>query len=200
MSVEHKSLRDEVLFVIGRASEPLDSGKIYERCELADEMKQVSNAIFQLKAAGKIVNAEGEGRARYVLASGTSAPAPAGKAGRPAAEIPVLGTHAEKPKADPVAAGLDLVERAVDKLIAAPSAVRPEPVEVRQSAGSLADAMLDRTRKQLARPAVRPVRWWIDQNGGIEILDDGEALSIDPVQTERMARLVMAFHDALEDV
>lgn len=84
MSVQHKTLRDEILFVIGRATIALNSSEIYERCTLADEMKQVSNAIFQLKDAGKIEAAEGDGRKRYKLADGLAAPAPAGKAGRPA--------------------------------------------------------------------------------------------------------------------
>ena len=38
MSVQHKSLRDEILFVVGRSSLPINSGEIYERVELADEM------------------------------------------------------------------------------------------------------------------------------------------------------------------
>jgi hypothetical protein len=226
MSVEHKSMRDEVLFVIGRASEPLDSGKIYERCELADEMKQVSNAIFQLKAAGKIVNAEGEGRARYLLASGTPAPAPAGKAGRAtktslapasvladfadatgrlAVEVPVLGTPAEKQNSDPVADGLDLVEQAAGKRIAAPSAVRPEPVEGRQSAERLADALLAGSRAQLERQGMirghlrlDTPRWWIDQNGSVEILDGDETVVLGPTQARRMAQMLLAAHEALE--
>lgn len=82
MTIQHKSLRDEILFVIGRASEPLDSGQIYERCELADEIKQVSQALWGLKEAKKLTVVEGSGRPRYVLANGVSAPAPAGKAGR----------------------------------------------------------------------------------------------------------------------
>lgn len=80
--MKHKSLRDEILYVIGRATAPLSGPEVYERVELAEEMKQVSNALFQLKDAEKIVRVDGDGRARYRLADGVAAPAPAGKAGR----------------------------------------------------------------------------------------------------------------------
>jgi hypothetical protein len=194
MSVEHKSLGDEVLFVIGRASEPLDSGQIYERCDLADEIKQVSNAIFRLKTDGKIVNAEGEGRARYVLASGVKAAAPAGKAGRPAAvEVPVLGSPPFEAKAI-IHTNPDQVAQALGYVEAAQAAKGTAP---KRNDAALADALLDKTRAQLGRPAVR---WWIDQDGGIAIDDDGAAVFVDHVQAERMARLLMSFHDALEDV
>lgn len=83
MTIQHKSLKDEILFILGRASEPLDSGQIYERCTLAEEVKRVSDALWILRTDGKIAFAEGDGRKRYVLAKGTHAPAPAGKAGRP---------------------------------------------------------------------------------------------------------------------
>jgi hypothetical protein len=195
MSVEHKSLRDEILFVIGRSSMPLSSGEIYERCEMVDEMKQVSNALFQLHAAGKIERLKGDGKLTYMLAKGVNAPAPAGKAGRPAAvDIPALGDEpglngsagktVGTPKADPVEAGLDLVEQAVD-------------VVPRLAAEKLADALLDRTRKQLGR---RPhaMRWWIDQDGMVEIVDGDHSVVLDPRQAQRMAQMVLATHEALE--
>jgi hypothetical protein len=187
MSVEHKSLRDEILFVIGRASAPLSSGEIYERCDLADEMKQVSNALFQLHAAEKITRNKDDGKLTYTLNKGVSAPAPAGKAGRPAAvEIPVLGTPAEKPKEDPVAQGLDLVEMATDPA-------------TRINAERLADALLEKTRAQLAKPAPA-VRWRIDQDGGIEILCGEDAVMLGRDQAERMAVMLMASFDALDQL
>lgn len=120
--IQHKSLKDELLYLIGRASAPLSSADLYEKCELADEVAKVAKAVANLQSDGKIVRVTGEGRARYTLAPGVDAPAPAGKTGRskavqkddaargaaqtpPAAaagiEIPTLGTAAaRKPKAD----------------------------------------------------------------------------------------------------
>lgn len=151
MTVQHKSLRDEILFVIGRSSLPLNGSEIYERCELAEEMKQVSNALFQLKDIGKIVAAEGEGRPRYVLADGVTAPAPAGKAGRPTEAAP-----AAAPLADP---GISL-DGAAGKTQRA-KAEEPKADHIPQagkmvepSAESLADAILAKLRKQLSEQSM----------------------------------------------
>ncbi|MDA8254162.1 MAG: hypothetical protein M0Z99_00755 [Betaproteobacteria bacterium] len=162
--IQHKSLRDEVLYVIGRATAPLSGPEIYERCELADEMKQVSDALFQLKDAEKIVRVEGEGRARYKLAAGVMAPAPAGKAGRPhvadpdaappKAKAPAPARSAARPAAKPslpvidipppgYAADTQLTEREKGRVEAAlhraekgsaAPAVLAEPVEAQRSA------------------------------------------------------------------
>lgn len=99
--IQHTSLKAELLYLIGRASAPLSGAELYERCELADEIVQVSKALANLQSDGKIVRVPGEGRARYTLADGVAAPAPAGKAGRskavescesgpPALDIPTL--------------------------------------------------------------------------------------------------------------
>ncbi len=148
MTVQHKSLRDEILFVVGRSSIALNGSEIYERCELAEEMKQVSNALFQLKDIGKIVAAEGEGRPRYVLADGVAAPAPAGKAGRPTEAAP-----APAPLADP---GIGL-EGAAGKTQRA-KAEEPKADHIPQagkmvepSAENLADAIIARLKKHFTR-------------------------------------------------
>lgn len=82
MIVQHKSLKDELLYLIGRATAPMSSAELYEKCELADEIAKVAKAVANLQGDGKIVRAPGEGRARYTLAAGVPAPAPAGKEGR----------------------------------------------------------------------------------------------------------------------
>lgn len=209
MSVEHKSLRDEVLFIIGRASEPLDSGQIYERCELAEEVKRVSDALWVLRTDGKIAFAEGEGRKRYVLASGVAAPAPAGKAGRqavtpaepglPKIDIPTLGdpgislngaagktqrAKADEPKADHLAGAGKLIQ----------------VVDVDASAARLADAMIAKSRVQLAPGMEGGPLWWIDQDGCLEISDRGDnglLVEFSREQARLMAAMVLAVHDEL---
>ncbi|MDA8258354.1 MAG: hypothetical protein M0Z99_22450 [Betaproteobacteria bacterium] len=179
MTVEHKSLRDEVLFILGRATAPLDGGEIYERATLADEMKQVSNAIFQLKAAKKIERVEGDGRARYVLAKGTATPAPAGKAGRPAADPGLsldgaAGSARRAPDA-PITGIRPAAESDPDPLpvvdipiLGESGSVAPFVLQIAEekadgtmvlrgmdvdaSAARLADAMLARSREQLSAP------------------------------------------------
>ncbi len=84
--IKHTTLKGELLYLIGRASSPLSSAELYERSELADEIVKVSKALANLQNDGKIVRVEGPGRARYKLADGVAAPAPAGKAGRSKAE------------------------------------------------------------------------------------------------------------------
>ena len=80
--IKHTTLNNELLYRIGRASTPLSSAELYERCELADDITKIAKAINNLQSDGKIVRVEGEGRARYKIAPGMVAPAPAGKAGR----------------------------------------------------------------------------------------------------------------------
>lgn len=112
--IQHKSLRDEVLYIIGRASAPMHSLEIYERAKMADEVEQVSKALWALNDAGKITRIDGAGRARYKLADGVAAPAPAGKAGRSkavqaddaaAARAPLTGI---RPAAEPGLPVLDI--------------------------------------------------------------------------------------------
>lgn len=111
MTMQHTSLKGELLYLIGRATTPLSCADLYEKCELADEVAKVAKALANLQSDGKIVRVEGDGRARYKLAPGVTAPAPAGKKGRsravqaddaaraaarPApteAGLPVLDTH-----------------------------------------------------------------------------------------------------------
>lgn len=81
-AIQHKSLKDELLYLIGRATAPMSSADLYEKCELADEIVKVAKAVANLQGDGKIQRAPGEGRARYTLAAGVAAPAPAGKEGR----------------------------------------------------------------------------------------------------------------------
>lgn len=209
MTIQHKSLRDEILYILGRASEPLDSGQIYERCTLAEEVKRVSDALWILRTDGKIAFAEGDGRKRYVLASGVAAPAPAGKAGRQAEtpaepgllkiDIPTLGdpgvslngaagktqrAKADKPKADHLAGAGKLIQ----------------VVDVDASAARLADAMLSKNRQQLRRPAEpAPLRWWINQDGGVELAhpDVSDTITLSAHQAIRLATMVMAVHDEL---
>jgi hypothetical protein len=100
MSIEHKSLKDEILHIIRRSTLPLDSGEIYERCTLAEEIKRVSDALWVLRTEGKIEFAPGDGRKRYVMATGVSAQVPADKPEyMPLIDIPSLGVPVA-PQAD----------------------------------------------------------------------------------------------------
>lgn len=150
MTIQHKSLRDEVLFIIGRATAPLSCNEIYERCELADEVDQVSKSVWSLKNEEKIVRVEGEGRARYKLATGIAAPAPAGKEGRSKAvqkddaaaaqPAPLTGIRpdAEPARPAPAAAADDEISKGLDL------------VEARLKDERLADAIIARLKLQLA--------------------------------------------------
>lgn len=187
MTIQHKSLRDEILFVIGRATAPLNSSEIYERCTLADEMKQVSNAIFQLKDLGKIAAAEGDGRKRYTLAPGVSAPAPEGKAGRPpeasaapaepaAAAAPVTGTSVGRspirPAPEPGLPVLDIPKPAEAAPPACPGPVaglfdeRVEDLAAGSNAERLADAIIARLKRELA-----PTMCELEASAGLDRLN-----------------------------
>ena len=168
--IQHKSLKDELLYLIGRATAPMSSADLYEKCELAEEVSNVAKAVANLQSDGKIVRAEGEGRARYKLAAGVAAPAPAGKTGRskavqqddaapaqsapltgirpapestpPALDIPTLGDRpadAGKPMPNEAAAADDAaIAKGLDL------------VEAQLSSERLADAILERLKRQLA--------------------------------------------------
>ncbi|MHB1053497.1 MAG: hypothetical protein ACYCZT_10570 [Thiobacillus sp.] len=213
MTVEHKSLRDEVLFIIGRATAPLDGSEIYERATLADEMRQVSNAIFQLKAAKKIGRVEGEGRARYTLAKGTAALAPAGKAGRPAADpglsldgaaggarrapdAPVTGIRPALSQSPEMAA----MQKIADHF---PDAGKKVEVSLSPGAAKLADAIIAESRGQLAPTLDGGPQWWIDQDGCLEISDRGDngiLVEFTREEARRMAEMIVATHDVLEQL
>lgn len=200
MSVQHKSLKDEILFIVGRASEPLDNSQIYERCELAEEVKRVSDALWVLRTEGKIAFAEGEGRKRYVLANGTSAPAPAGKAGRQAAaalpviDIPTLSDPGIS--LDGTAGKAQRGPAKKSKFAADAGKVMLRGIDVDASAARLADAMIAKSRVQLSAP---PLRWWIDQDGGLEIAAQGkdDTVALSREQAARMAEAVLAVHDQM---
>lgn len=171
MTIQHKSLKDELLYLIGRSTAPMSSADLYEKCELADEVTKVAKAVANLQSDGKIVRVEGDGRARYKLATGVAAPAPAGKAGRsmavqkddaahsrpPGLDIPQLGDH---PADAEIAKGLDLVNAQLfaERLADDPEvsgdlyarAKNSEQVAQQLSDERLADAIIARLKRQLA--------------------------------------------------
>ena len=163
MTVQHKSLEDEILFLLGRSSTPLDVGQLYERAELAEEIKQVSNALYRMKAAKKITRVEFESRRCYKLADGVAAPAPAGKAGRPVAAAPAEGAGLLTvgygiPPADIPAIGdpgISLDGTAGKTQRAKPVKPKADHVaaagkEIEPSAEDLADAILAKTKRLFA--------------------------------------------------
>lgn len=223
MSIQHNSIRDEILYVIGRASAPLNGSEIYERCTMTDDMKQVSNSLFQLKSLGKIESAGPDGgRMRYRLADGASAPAPAGKAGRPvddAPGLPVLDIPA--PDDSPVGGA--------SAPIGAPVAGKPAPTKAkgRQSARcEQVSTLLDTDAERLAdafagKPAPTKIetiasphavlssriqsggaRWRISSELHLEIVPGGdeETAVMTRAEAVRLARLILACDQALEAV
>ena len=82
MTIQHQSLKAELLYLIGRATAPLSCIELYEKCDLAEDVAKVAKALANLQSDKKIARVPGEGRARYTLAEGVAAPAPAGKTGR----------------------------------------------------------------------------------------------------------------------
>lgn len=173
MTIQHKSLEDEILFILGRSSAPLDAGQVYERVELADEPKQVSNALYRMKHAKKITPVEHDSRRCYQLADGVAAPAPAGKSGRSRAvqkddaaaaqSAPLTGI---RPAVDPmrrtapaaagddeISKGLDLVQQHAAPEVSGDLYARAKnstQVEDRLKDERLADAILARLKRQLA--------------------------------------------------
>lgn len=208
--IQHKSLKDELLYLIGRASAPLSSAELYEKCELADEVAKVAKAVANLQSDSKIVRVPGEGRARYQLASGVSAPAPAGKTGRSKAvqqddargrpvtgicpaDIPILG--------DP---GIGLNGAAGKTRRANPqNPQKPKSVEVNLTpeSAALADAIISASREQLAPGLEGGPQWWIDQDGCLEISDlsdNGLLVEFSREQAHLMAEMILATHIVLE--
>lgn len=167
--IQHTSLKAELLYLIGRATTPLSCAELYDKCELADDITKVAKALANLQSDGKIVRVEGEGRARYKLAPGVVAPAPAGKMGRSKAvqtadaagvppaqplDIPTLAdpgiglegaagktqrAKADKPKADPVPRAGKMAGGCDEGLA---------------DAVILADAIIAKLRKQLSEQAI----------------------------------------------
>lgn len=146
-AIKHPNLKAELLYLIGRASTPLSSAELYERSELADETVQVSKALCNLQSDGKIVRAPGEGRARYTLADGVTAPAPAGKAGRSKA---VQADDAAAANAAPLTG----IRPAADHFPGARKMVAADPVPLAGAfdAARLADAIIARIKKHFTRP------------------------------------------------
>ena len=161
MKITHPNLRAELIYLIGRASAPVTSAELYDRCELADDVVKVSKALNNLCELGKIERAPGEGRARYVLPAGTKTSAPAGKAGRSKAVqrddstradvLPAAREPAENPPKPATAAAPapNDVEQARLALLARAHRAPPEPTQAKADA-KLADAILARLKRDLA--------------------------------------------------
>lgn len=67
MTTQPKTLRDEILHVLSRASAPMNTGEIYERCQLTDEIKRVVDAVYILRTEGRIEAVDAPGRKQYKL-------------------------------------------------------------------------------------------------------------------------------------
>lgn len=65
MTTRPKNLRDEILHILGRASQPMNTGEIYERCQLTDKIKRVVDAVYTLRIEGRIERIDAPGRATY---------------------------------------------------------------------------------------------------------------------------------------
>ena len=178
MSIQHPTLKAEVLYVIGRATAPLSTPEIYDRCEQAEDVAQISKAVWQLANEGRIERIDGEGRARYRLVDGQKAPAPAGKAGRSkavqrddakrestAAMAEICGRknmRRSDPANPPAPAEKNTVAEA-EKMVAATLrelaaeySAPPESTSNKADA-SLADAILARLKRDLAPVFGKPV-------------------------------------------
>lgn len=143
---QHPSLKAELLYLIGRATSPLSSADLYERCELADDVIKVSKALANLQADSKVVRVEGPGRARYKLADGVATPAPAGKAGRSKAVQQDDAAQAAapiRPAADPGLPRLDIPAGGVAPTVPA------EPRTMREK--GRVEAAFQRAKKDTAR-------------------------------------------------
>ncbi len=207
--IKHTSLKGELLYLIGRATAPMSGAELYEKSELADEIVKVSKALANLQSDGKIVRAAGEGRARYKLADGVAAPAPAGKMGRSkavqkddAAQAPLTGV---RPAPEPALPKLDIPTLGLGESLggaAGKTQRKPDPsglrekgreeaahhaasaggkieVHLPQESAALADAIIAASREQLAPGLEGGPQWWIDQDGGLEIADRGDVLLIE---------------------
>lgn len=165
------SQNEEILSAIRYAPGPISAVDIYEQCRGIESIKDVSSRLSQLFAQGKvareeIVTANNRKGFAYSLPkkqpAGEAAAAPA-EAGNPASDIPTLGellgapekpvvpakaakpARKAKPKADPVAAGLDQVAAAVSA-----SKVQPETAKPATDAARIADAIIAHLKPLLA--------------------------------------------------
>lgn len=165
---KHDSLSAELMYLIGRATAPMSSAELYEKCELTDDITNVASTLSELKSQGRIVRVEGEGRARYALADGITAPAPAGKAGRSKAVRKDAAAHASTPRGDtlppiviptlesPLPASATAGQPdGLDKIAAAHRA--PAEGDHAKADARLADALIARLKRDLAPVFGKPV-------------------------------------------
>ena len=148
MKITHPNLRAELIYLIGRASAPVTSAELYDRCELADDVVKVSKALNNLCELGKIERAPGEGRARYILPAGTKTSAPAGKAGRSKAV-----QRDDSTRADVLPAAREPAENPPKPA----TATAPAPDHIVDANKMLADAILARLKRDLAPLFGKPV-------------------------------------------
>lgn len=170
--IQHTSLKGELLYLIGRASAPPSGAELYERCELADEIAKVSKALANLQSDGKIERVAGDGRARYKLAAGVAAPAPAGKSGRSKAvqaddaarSAPLTGIRPDMESGPPALDIPPLDDSGTSHQGAAGKTQRrahPQPADHAAAVGNkfeaagLADAIIARLKRDLG-PLLRP--------------------------------------------
>lgn len=188
MSENHKSLRDEILFVLGRASAPLDTGEIYQRCKMAEEIKSAIDAVWQLRKSGKIELIDAPGRKTYRLADGVKAPAPAGQAGRPpkVAEM------------EPVSGGIN-INHTADTALAKPSRASAVGVDQYIPRNKLTGEGGVKTLSQQpillkAEPIRIPgaPRFLVDDAGALEIEDDDTTLRMEARDVKRLLKFLTA--------
>ncbi|GBL46245.1 hypothetical protein SFMTTN_2058 [Sulfuriferula multivorans] len=188
MSEQHKSLRDEILFVLGRASAPLNTGEIYERCQLAEEVKAVANAVWGLRTAGKIELIDAPGRKAYKLADGTKVPAPAGQAGRPKAAEPVVGgininNQLPVTESDPA---FDRVVHQAEQAVKIANAIQHDVAFV--AAKAIPAFLL----KPEPIKVPHPPRFLVDDAGALEIEDDDTTLRMEARDVKRLLKFLTA--------
>lgn len=174
------SLKAEVLYLLGRANAPLTVAELYERSELAVDIAKVSKATYNLVADKSIVRVDGEGRARYMLAAETKAPAPAGKGRGPSQHKPPVAPREQAPEKATATTGEDaapaqpettaahpaphiptlseqlnaMAEKVDLEKIATAFPAPPESTQAKAGAG-LADAIIARLKRDLG-PLLRP--------------------------------------------
>lgn len=161
------SPNEEILSAIRYAPGPISAVDIYEQCRGIESIKDVSSRLSQLFAQGKVEREEivtANNRKGFAYSLPKKQPAgEAAAAGIPASDIPTLGellgapekpvvpakaakpARKAKPKADPVAAGLDQVAAAVSA-----SKVQPETAKPATDAARIADAIIAHLKPLLA--------------------------------------------------
>lgn len=189
--ITHTSLKAELLYLLGRSSAPMSGADLYERSEMADEVIQVAKALGNLRDDGKIVRAAGDGRARYTLAAGVAAPAPAGKAGRSKA------VRADDAAQDAVGSIHPAPDPAPD--LPALDIPMPDAPDHFAGTGKMVDALIAKTRSALRSQPGAAARWWIDQDGGVEIWHGDEMVALSAEQARRMGLMIVAVGDAREE-